>query len=223
MTLIIAAKCKDGLILGADSRSTSTDVAGARYIRDATEKLIQLNKYSCILIAGESQASIRLVEEFKKKVKTKDTVEEISKKFSDFCREEYESYAHNIILFKNSPELHFILAGLDKNRKGKNTLPRIFVIKHCDWFFVGEEMEYSIVGKYDISNYLFAKKYDECSASSEKMTELIVQCLYDTEKIDGDAGGKMHLVSITEYGISEIDTKLYEETIEQKDIISIMD
>ncbi len=222
MTLIIASKCKDGLILGSDSRSIAIDGAGARYIRDATDKLMPLNKYCCILIAGESQASIRLIEEFKKNVKPDETIEVISKKFSNFCRKEYEPYSQNMILLKNSPELHFILAGLDKDRNGKNTVPKIFVIKRDDWFFIGEEREYSIVGKDDISNYLFTKKYDEFSVSSEKMTELIVQCLWDTENIDGEAGGKMHLVSITEYGVGDIETKHYTDKIEQGDLISIM-
>lgn len=222
MTLIIASKCKDGLVLGSDSRSISTD-GGARYIRDATDKLIKLNDYSCILIAGDSQASVRLVEEFKKEVKSDDTASSISKKFSKFCRTEYEPYAQNIILMKNSPELYFILAGLDKDNSGKNTIPRIFTIRRDDWFFVGEDREYSIVGKDDISNYLFSKKYDEYSVSSEKMTELIVQCLYDTENIDGESGGKMHLVSITEYGVSETDEKTYIERIEQRDLVSIME
>lgn len=222
MTLIIASKCKDGLVLGSDSRSISTD-GGARYIRDATDKLIQLNKYSCILIAGESQASVRLVEEFKEKVKANDTVSVISKKFSDFCRKEYEPYSQSIILLKNSPELYFILAGLDKDKKGKNTVSKIFTIKRDNWFFVGEDREYSIVGKDDISNYLFTKKYDEYSVSSEKITELIVQCLFDTENIDGESGGKMHLVSITEYGVGEIDEKEYIKRIEQIDLVNIME
>ncbi len=223
MTLIIASKCKDGLVLGSDSRSISTDGVGARYIRDATDKLIKLNDYSCLLIAGDSQASVRLLEEFKKDVKPDDTVSVISKKFNKFCRKEYEPYSMNISLMKNSPRLYFILAGLDKDNEGKNSIPRIFTITRDDWFFVGEEREYAIVGKNDISNYLFSKKYDEYSLSSEKMTELIVQCLYDTEKIDGESGGKMHLVSITEYGVSETDEKIYVERIEQRDLVSIME
>jgi len=223
MTLIIASKYKDGLILGSDSRSLAIDVAGSRFIRDSTNKLIQLNKYSCILMAGDSQAGVHLVEQFKDKVKNNDSLKIISKKFSDFCRKEYEPYSSNSILLRNSPEVQFILAGLEKDKTGKYTLPKILVLKNYDWFFLGEEEEYSINGKDNISNYLFTKMYDKCKSSSEKMTNLIVQCLYDTEKIDGESGGEIHLVSITEYGIAEIDPQQYIDKIIQRDLINIMD
>jgi 20S proteasome alpha/beta subunit len=223
MTLIIASKCKDGLILGSDSRSLAIDVAGSRFIRDSTNKLIQLNDYTCILLGGDSQAGVRIIDEFKEEVKDDEGVKSIGKKLSDFCRKEYAPYSSNIILLKNSPEVQFILAGLDKDKEGKYTIPKIFVIKNYDWFFLGEEREYSIVGKDNISNYLFTKQYDKCAVSSEKMTELIVQCLYDTEKIDGESGGEMHLVSITEFGVDPIPTKDYIDAIIQRDLINIMD
>lgn len=223
MTLLIAAKCKDGIILGSDSRSIIENLRGGgpRFINDSEEKLIPLNKYCCIMIAGDSLASVYLINKFRKLAnKTKDVVQ-LTQEFSKFCRDEYKPY----ISYGGSthcPRVSFIIAGLAKEGS-KYKEAKIFVLSSDTSFFTGEESNYAIVGKDDISNYLFAKLYDKYNNSSERMTELIVQCLYDTEKIDGEAGGKKHLVSITEYGIGEIDTSSYVEGIEHKDLVEIMD
>jgi len=221
MTLLISAKCKDGIVLGSDSRSVMQDSSGARVINDNEEKLITLNEYCCVMVAGDSQAGVYLINKFKKNNnKTKDVVQ-LSQELSEFCRKEYKPYI-NFGGSSNCPRVSFIIAGLEKENK-KYTNPKIFVISSDTSFFTGEENYYAIVGKDDISNYLFTKLYNKYSISSEKMTELIVQCLYDTEKIDGEAGGKMHLVSITEYGVGEIKIEPYIETIIQRDLVEIMD
>ena len=221
MTLLIVAKYKDGLILGADSRSVIEYSSGARFMSDMSKKLIPLNKYCCVMMAGDSQAGLYLINKFKKKNnKTKDIIQ-LSQELSKFCRDEYKPYI-NFGGSTNCPRVSFILAGLEKSNN-KYTNPKIFVISSDTSFFTGEEEHYAIVGKDDISNYLFRKLYEECSVSSERMTELIVQCLYDTEKIDGEAGGDMHLASITEYGLGDIDSSPYIESIDQKDLVNIME
>lgn len=224
MTLIIAAKTKEGVVLGCDSRAVTGDNNGTRFISDSSEKLVQLNKHCCVLMAGDSQVGVYLIEKFKKQVKTKEDIISISKKLSNFCRKEFKPYLEFVPPRSNNfPVVGFILAGFEKE-KNKYTNPKIFVLKSWNSFFTGEEKEYSIEGKGTIANYLFAKKYDQCSLSIEEMQKLIVQSLYDTEKIDGEAGGKMHVGAITKkYGYVEGTVKDYIEKIENQDIIRLID
>ena len=219
MTLIIAAKTKDSIIIGADSRAVQEDRAGTRIINDAAEKLVQLNKHSCILMAGDSQPGTYLIEEFKKRIgkKNKDIIT-ISRELSEFCRKEYKPYI-DYGGSNKTPNVSFILVGLEKNGT-----PRIFLISSYNSFFIGEEKQYAIIGKDNISNYLFAKLYKKSCDSSENMTKLIVQCLYDTEKIDGDSGGKMHVGTITKkYGFVETGVDSYVNDIENNDLIKLIE
>lgn len=223
MTLIITAKGKDSLVIGADSRAVVTDHAGTRFINDNAEKMIQLNKYCCVLMAGDSEVGVFLIEKFKKNVKEKEDVISINEKLRKFCREEFRPYIDFVHpLSRDYPQVSFILSGLEKiNRIPKK--PRIFILKSWNYFFPGEEKDYMIFGKDVISRYLFTKFYKKNKHSVEELTKLIVQCLYDTEKIDGEAGGDMHMATINKYGFSETATEEYIEEIKQRDLIRLMD
>lgn len=224
MTLIIAAKMKDSIVLGCDSRALIKDSSGTRFINDSSEKLVVLNKHCCVLMAGDFRVGLYLIEKFKKIIKTTDDVTTISKKLSEHCRKEFKPYLEFVPpRADNFPGVAFILAGLEKERsRYKN--PKIYILRSWDSFFTGEESEYSIEGKINIASYLFTKRYKKCSESVGEMEKLIVQCLYDTEKIDGESGGKMHVGIITnKYGYVEATVKDYLETIENNDLVNLVD
>ncbi len=223
MTLIIAAKGKEHILLGADSRAVRQDRAGTRILTDMHDKLILLNKFNCLLIAGDAERGIYLIENFKEQIDKKDDIKSIVKKFVIFCRKEFRGLL-NFINIESSyyPEIVFILAGFE-NIKGKTSKPRLYIIRSKSAFQPGEKREYIIEGKKTISEYLFAKEY-KIDMTADQLSKLTFQCFYDTEKIDGEAGGEIHLATLdNKYGFNDIDTKELEEDIDLKDIRKIME
>lgn len=204
MTLIIAARGKDHIIVGSDSRAIREDRSHNRIQTNIHNKLIKLNDHNCILIAGDSEKGRYLTEEFKPKIKPKDDIKKILKKFCKFSRKEFKNvydYLHPELW----PEVTFILAGFEKDKTGKSINPRLFIVRSDDMFEEGEAIDNIIEGKDIIAKYLFAKRYEE-SMTQEETTELVFDCLYDTENIDGDAGGKYTMEIITKLGFTSIDT-----------------
>jgi 20S proteasome alpha/beta subunit len=223
MTLIIAAKVGESIVVGADSRALNIDRSGTRFMRDNSEKIISLNKYCCILMAGDSEVSFYLINKFKNKINKNDDIVSICNKLTSFCRKEFEPCSKLLTAgSRNYPDICFILTGLEKKRK-KYKIPRIFLIKSWNFFLAGEEEEYAIVGKETITRYLFTKTYKN-DLPLEKVTELIVQCLHDTEKIDGEAGGKIKVATInSKYGFIDVPTEEYVDRINMGDLIKLIE
>ena len=138
MTLIIASKRKDSVLIGADSRSLREIRGGTRIISNRGEKLIQLNKYCCVLIAGDAEKGTYLVESFKSKVNSRDDVSSINKKFYKFCSKEFKPLSDLMDITSPAyPDITFILAGLEKRKGSRNKVSRIYVLRSKSAFYPG--------------------------------------------------------------------------------------
>ncbi len=220
MTLIIATKGKDHIILGADSRSVN-DENGSRIITDIHEKLVQLNKYCAILIAGNGEKGTYLIEELKKVVKPTDNVFKIANKLREISEPKFRSILNFVPVDSDYyPELAFIVAGF--NKPGKNPKePKLYILRSTSAFAIGEKRDYTIIGKDSISKYIFAKHYEKNMTANDRF-ELIVKCLFETEKYDGEAGGDFHTAMIDGYGFKKLDNKSYRDGLELEKLKKII-
>lgn len=203
MTLVIAAKGSDFIILGADSRGTMRDVAGNRVELNLAVKLIQITDHIAFLVYGDAHISDYLIEKFKEKLsgKTK-TVSEVAEEFADFCREEVKKTLD--VPREYIPNFGFIIAGLDF--KSKIPIPRCYKLRSLDGFELGIYREdFAIAGKYIIATYLFSKEFKQ-DMTVEQLSNLTANAIYDTSKIDGDVGGKIKMARIDENGYTPYST-----------------
>lgn len=118
------------------------------------------------------------------------------------------------------PEIAFIVVGLQKEGR-KIKRPRIFTLYSYSLFFPGEVRDYAIEGKTTISDYLFTKHYKQ-ELSDDKKIELITRCLYDTENIDGEAGGKKTIAVLDKYGYKVLDINSILQEIENEELKDII-
>ena len=223
MTLIFAVRNGNDIIIGADSRSVIESEKG-RIVSNTSKKLIQLNEFCCILVAGDAEKGTYLIEQFKDQITKKDDVISISKKFSKFCAEEFKQLLQFMGLdSRHYPDLSFIIVGLEKKRKKEKTRrPRIFILRSRSAFFPGEEKDYAIEGVTMISDYLFAKNFKE-DMEAEDIIHLIARCLHETEQIDGDVGGKPLVAGIDDqYGFKVIDISSNIEQIVNEDVSKLV-
>lgn len=216
MTLIIAAKGNGHIIVGADSRGVRQDGSDNRIQTDRHRKLIRLNRNNCILIAGNSEKGVYLTQQFLPKVKPNHDIKKILKMFCEFCRNELKD-VFRILTPNYYPDIAFILAGYEKDKKGRLTNSRLYIIRSYDIFEEGESLQYVIEGKDLIPKYLFVKNYKE-EMTQEENVQLVFDCLYDTEHIDGDVGGNYTIEIITKRGFTSINAaKLKNERISEEE------
>jgi len=215
MTLVIAAKGENYIVVGADGRGIREDESHNRSLTNFHEKLIKLNEHNCVLIAGDAEKGTYLTEKFKPLVKPSDDVDTILKKFSTFCREQFK-IVYKTVHLNAQPDIIFILAGFVKEMKKKKAQPRIYVLRSYDYFTIGETKHYIIEGKRIIAEYLFFKKPYSVDILEKDMVKLVFNCLYDTEKFDGDVGGTYIIKTISEWGLNELDAEQMKIDIDNK-------
>jgi len=218
MTLIIAAKKDKNILLGVDSRAL-VDTGVSRVMTNRNEKLTQLNKFCSILIAGDAEKGIFLIEQFKSQINEKEDVVSISNNFSKFCKNEFKPLMQFMSVSSDYyPDIVFIITGFDR----KNN-PRIFVLRSKSAFAIGEKRDYAIEGVHMISLYLFAKSFDKIN-SMDKLIELITRCLCETEMIDGNVGGKKYVAQIDiKYGFKFVPIEQIVQDIENEGLKNIIE
>ncbi|MFH1473467.1 MAG: hypothetical protein ABIE55_01100 [Candidatus Aenigmatarchaeota archaeon] len=221
MTLIVSLEGKDFIAVGSDSEGSREDSHGTRVDNIEAEKLIQLTKFSCALIAGDAEIGTELIEEFKSTLKNTDkwNLTDVVKKFSKFCKKEI-SHISDVVSPSDIafPYIIFILTGLDK--KGKKFIPKINVLRSTRLFCPGREKDKSAKGKPMIAYYILDKYYDK-NFCQEDMLFLIGKVISETMRIDGDVGGKIKMAIIDNKGFRNIKDSAVEIYTKDKEMYKL--
>lgn len=203
MTLIIAAEGKEFVVLAADSKGTFVD-DGSRMESITEEKLMPLTKYACILIAGDAELGLQLVERFKEKYKSSYTsdMSTVISEFSVFCKKELSHITDTILPGNRAfPDVVFLIGGL--NKEGKKYVPRLNILRSMRLFLPGRHKDKVAEGAPFIARYILSKKYDR-NASQESMGFLVAEAMSETISIDSDVGGKVRMAIIDKNGLRVI-------------------
>lgn len=217
MTLIIAAPGKDApgkdfILLGADSRGTVESGMGRIEI-NTMQKLIPVTEFTAVLIYGSSEVTNHLVEKFiSERANDLKWIKEVAAEFSAFCQEEERRLA-GVPKHPDSIDdiFGFIIAGLEENENGHKAYA--YHLSSYDGFRQGLCRPYAIEGKPLIALYMFAKEYEE-NLTQDKLCQLVAQSIYDTERVDGDVGGRIKLAIIDSDGLREIPNNAIDDYIE---------
>ncbi len=223
MTLIIAAQGKDFMVLGADSRET-VDVGVVRVETNIAEKLIQLTDHTTVLFCGDAGYAQHLISKYQTRISGRPEfgVTDLTEDFASFCQEE-EIRLSNVPTFSTRsptgryfPDLGFILAGF--NKVGRQfSQPRCYGLSSQRGYRLELGNGFVLDGKPMIARYLFARSYKP-DMDIARLSNLVVQCLFDTARVDGDVGGRWRLAII---GPTETRVKSHEEvekTIDDEDL-----
>ncbi len=199
MTLIIALEGTNYVVIGADSKGSGGYMARVDSLNE--EKMLTLSKYCAVLISGNAEIGIELIEEFKVKFKSLNglSVSQIVKKFSTFCRK-------NIVVFTDTmapnhpafPDFDYIVTGL--NKKGRTFSPQTNILRSRSLFFPGRVKNKATEGEKHIADYLIGEEYDR-TVDQETMCFLSGKILAKTIKINGNVGGKIKIGVIDKSGL----------------------
>ena len=217
MTLIIALEGIDFLVLTTDSKGSWEYSSEIRVDNPNAEKLIQLNKHICILIGGDSEIGINLVEEFKTQFTKCNswTMGKVVKEFSKFCKKEIKHITDTILPGNRMfPAIVFIIGGLEKI-KGKWE-PKINILRSENLFYPGRKKDNIADGRPWIARYIFGKHYRK-DLSLEDMCFLAGKIMSETVSFDGYVGGKIRMAVIDQKGVRKLNDNVVNRFLKAKD------
>ena len=215
MTLAIALRTINGLVLGADSRVTSVGLINdmpTPITRDVSEKFLQVNRDVGVLTYGLADPGYggisRLVATAKQNPSGAfTTYSGISRNAASVFKEEYESWR----LKQTSPILApvgFILAGYDSVESNKF---RVTSYQSPD-FTANESVPPAfLAGQWHVSQYLIQRLYSP-ELTVETVVDMAVFLFLETMCVEETVGGPIQLATVTlERGFQ----RLHEDDIQQ--------
>lgn len=206
MTLLVALRGTDGLVLACDSRGTFGDPRGVTAQNDSQQKAHVLSRYAAVLMAGSGDLGTTLVTEARQRIVKNEAVgvTSVMGVFRETARELYAEWFPHLEPDVpggsdrlSRPDLYFILAGYDEDDGAGHTVPRIFHLP-SGLDFPPFQADYGFgvggVGQYAI--YLLNRLYD-AERTMEDLISLAVYVITETASQDGKVGGPVRVVTIT--------------------------
>jgi 20S proteasome alpha/beta subunit len=206
MTLVVALKAKDGILMGSDKRAVEIDTKTRikTPINESQNKLCKLSKNVGIGFSGITEISEELIDELKKVIKTERIryIREITDKAANTFSFEFDKIKQECQLGYRY-EGNFILAGYRKNKEAK-----IFKLIYNGIFHYHDFNENYIFSKeYDYLRYIMEKLYKP-EMTSKNLIKLVVYLILGASKIDETVGkNDLKIVEISkENGFMEINS-----------------
>lgn len=206
MSLILAIKGTDGIVLASDSRTINGDLTYS----DNANKTFPVNKHVAIALAGDIDYILPTVLKFQQD-NTDDNVgvTEIADKFVTTIVDQvnyWDKYAiTNPVILKfanqNSPMFGAIITGYDKENDNY-TKQRIYFY-HFGLLAPQEvQLPFKCQGVEDLANNLIPKL---CSTPKnlDELSEIAEGVIKDTSAVHVGVGGKINIVKLSETGTSE--------------------
>jgi 20S proteasome alpha/beta subunit len=211
MTLALALRAADGLVLATDSRVTG----GPQRSADISQKFLQVNRDLGVMTYGLAipgyRGMARLVNEVNPPNQRRLAYfSEISALAENIFRDEYNSWLNSLAPQERalvSPmAVGFILGGYDSNETSQ------FRVLH--WgspAFVVEERPDVLAAQWHISGFL-SKLFYYQEISVAQLKRLAVLCLTETSGVEPTVGGPIQMATVT---LAEGFKRIYEQKIHQ--------
>ena len=215
MTLIVALKGKDGLVIAADSRGTIGDPRGLTAINDDQIKLFQLSQFCGIGVSGASEFAANVIDTLKQERKNSATqyADDIMQETRQLVRRLYNDWFKKFKV-NQRPAMTLTIVGYQK--QGASMTPRTyFLASSSDFaphlFPTGNCL--SGIPQYAV--YLMHRFYDPAMKVGH-LARLATYLISETATQDPKVGGRIRVAKITKsQGYAELSEKEV-ETINKK-------
>lgn len=205
MTLLVALKGHDGLVLAADSRGTFGDPRGVTAQNDAQQKAFIVSPNVGVLIAGSGEVGSLIIEEARKKIAAEnaDGVTNVRDLLRNHVRDRYQEWFPSVPAIQpqalvqagqaaSRPDLIFIIAGYDK----LGPAPSIYQITSAfDFNPMLHNYGFAVAGVPSYALYLLNRLY-QANRSAADLAALAVYTITETASQDGKVGGPVQVITI---------------------------
>lgn len=224
MTLVIALRGKEPsgepyIVLGCDSRGVMEEVdsPSTRTEVNKFKKVFEITKHTGILVAGDGEKGLYLIDEFIKRKPRDNGISDLAKRFSKFSKNEFKRIDNFVLpTTKYFPNVDFIFAGMNKI-KGRFVEPKIYMMRRRSLFSLSMAENFITDGNDLLANYFLEKFYKE-EAEIDYALTVVANAIYDTQRVNSNVGGPINISVITPSGMKPIDAEDYYVTWEQQKI-----
>jgi 20S proteasome alpha/beta subunit len=213
VTLLVALKGSDGLVLAADSRGTFGDPRATTAQNDSQQKAHVLRPHVGLLMAGAGELGTSLLRQGVSSLPA-DGATLVMQGFRAHARATYADWLPHLppaavpgMPMLARPDLVFIVAGYDQDPDGAFTIDKIYQLQ-SGWDFAPNLHEYgfALAGVPQYALYLLNRLY-EPNRTLQELIPLAVYAITETASQDGKVGGPVRVITITPAdGCKELDT-----------------
>jgi len=208
MTLLVALRGSDGLVLAADSRGTFGDPRGITAQNDSMKKAHVLSKHVVVLQAGTSELGALVVQELSASLEAVDGVSNVLSRLRDHVRARYQQWFPSIPAVPppalvatgqvpTRPDLIFLVGGYEVDENGRAFDGKIYQIASGLDFAPGlHDYGFAVAGVAQYALYLLNRLY-EGNRSITDLVALAVYAITETASEDGKVGGPVNVVTIS--------------------------
>ena len=204
MTLSLAVKAVDCIVVAADSRGTVGDPRGLTAVNDTQQKLFKFGNCG-LAMAGASEVALAIIDELSKRGKLgphePPDIDTGVKAFGEaalFCDEWYKG-----IPPEQRPGTLFILAGYRSGQNGEQPKPLVYLLNSNTRFAPQLANNYPMmVGVPQYAVYLSHRYYDP-QISGQNAAALAEYLISETASQDPKVGGPIHIAKVTPSGYQE--------------------
>ncbi|MDO8475062.1 MAG: hypothetical protein Q7W02_02505 [Candidatus Rokubacteria bacterium] len=204
MTLLVALKGSDGLVLAADSRGTFGDPRGVTAQNDAQQKAHILAPHVAVLAAGSGEVGALIIDLVRQQVTAQGTdgATAVLNVLRDMARARYQEWFPSVppILpmamvqtgqVAVRPDLAFLLGGYEPDGT-----PRLFGLgSFFDFSPMLHDYGFALQGIAQYGLYLLNRLY-EPGRTMQELTALAIYVITETATQDGKVGGPVNVIVI---------------------------
>lgn len=213
MTLTVALRGRDGLVIAADSRGTIGDPRGLTAVNDSYTKILKLSDYCGIAIAGASELAAKVVDELevvlgRKKLRFADEILDETRKLVRMC---YDDWFAKFAL-QDRPSLGFTLVGYQMVMD--DYIPRTYsIVSKADFAPQLSPNGNMLQGVPQYALYLMHRFYSH-EMNVSNTARLAAYLIAETATQDPKVGGPIRIATITpNEGYQELEPSIVEEIV----------
>jgi 20S proteasome alpha/beta subunit len=208
MTLSLALKGEDGLVLATDSRGTIGDPRALTAVNDSIKKLYRVNLYTGAVTFGAGELGAKLLDEIlinviQEKNLEEAGVDEVLEETRKYIKTKYNEWFAAFSIEKR-PRLGFIIAGYNPTSSQRVGESRTYMIDSpTDWapHLAVTGMQMGGVPQY--ATYLFHRLYNP-KMKTEHLKSLAAYLITETASQDPKVGGPIQMAVILPTGYIEV-------------------
>jgi len=216
MTLLVALKGSDGMVLAADSRGTFGDPRQVTAQNDSIRKAFIVAEHVAVLQAGSAELGAVIVKEAKGKLAQNagaDGVATVLQTLRETATVRYNEWFPSVPqvamptpqgVMISRPDLVFIVGGYDVDAAGSYSQSVIYQLPSGLGFApMLHDYGFAVAGVPTYALYLLNRLY-EADRKVDELVPLAVYTISETASQDGKVGGPVRVIRITPAGSEEL-------------------
>ncbi len=204
MTLIVALRGSDGIVLAADSRGTYGDPRGVTAQKNSMMKLHKLARHVGVLLSGDAGLGNQLLASWNGDRNASESAPELMERFRAHVRVTFGSWFPGFATqavqgspIPVRPDLRLLIAGFEYDGDGNPSEAVLYnLLSFYDFAPVRLDHGFALDGVGQYALYLFNRLYRE-GYGSERLKHLAAYAITETASQDGKVGGPVRMATIS--------------------------